>query len=189
MSIKLRGVTHRRHSIKTLKSGGEWQARAFRGKTAIGEVATGSTEESAIVIVKGQLDEAAARQRAMRGTDGFPTVDEVRAALPHLKFNRAQDAMLAAHVEAPDHILTATQLAQAAGYDDYVVANSQYGQLARALAEELDWEPPKRKDGNPIWTLTLATDADGSAREEGDEVSGHWRWKLRPEIVSALTSQ
>jgi len=189
MLIKFPGVTHRRHSIKTLKSGDEWQARAFRGKTEIGEVVTTSTDESAILIVKRQLDETAARQRAMRGADGFPTVDEVRAALPHLKFNRAQEAMLAAHVEAPNHVLTATQLAEAAGYGDYVVANSQYGQLGRALAEELDWEPPMRKDGNPIWTLTLATDADGSAREEGEEVSGHWRWKLRPEIVSAMASQ
>lgn len=189
MPIKSHDVIHRRHSIKTMKSGNGWQAKAFRGKTAINEVVTASTEESAILMVKSQLDEAAARQRAMRGTDGFPTVGEVRAALPHLKFNKAQDAMLAAHVEAPDHVLTATQLAQAAGYDDYVVANSQYGQLGRALAEELDWEPPMRKDGNPIWTLTLATDADGSARAEGEEASGHWRWKLRPEIVSAMTSQ
>ena len=189
MSIKLPGVTHRRHSIKTMKSGDNWQAKAFRGKTAIGEIVTAPTEESAILMVTRQLDEAAARQRAKRGADGFPTVDEVRAALPHLKFNRAQGAMLAAHVKAPDHVLTATQLAQDAGYDDYVVANSQYGQLGRALAEELDWEPPMRRDGNPIWTLTLATDADGSAREEGEDVSGHWRWRLRPEIVSALTSQ
>ena len=32
--------------------------------------------------------------------------------------------MLEAHLDAPEQILTATQLAQAAGYDDYVVANA-----------------------------------------------------------------
>ena len=189
MPNKPQDVIHRRHSIKTMKSGDGWQARAFRGMAAIGETVTAPTRDSAVLVVKRQLDEAAAKQRTMRGADGFPTVDEVRAALPHLKCNKAQDAMLAAHIHAPDHVLTATQLAQAAGYDDYVVANAQYGLLGRALAEELDWEPQKRKDGNPIWTLALATDADGKARETGEEIAGHWRWKLRPEIVAALSSR
>lgn len=189
MPNKSQEVIHRRHSIKTMKSGDGWQARAFRGMAAIGEVVTASTRESAILVVKGQLDEGAGKQRALRGADGFPTVEEVRAALPHLKCNKAQDAMLDAHLHALDHILTATQLAQAAGYDDYVVANAQYGLLGRALAEELDWEPQRRKDGNPIWTLALATDADGKAREEGEDVTGHWRWKLRPEIAAALSSR
>lgn len=188
MSNKSQGVNYRHHSIKTTKLGDAWQALARRGKAAIGEVFTAPTQESAILMVKRQLDETAAEQRAMRGVDGVPTVDEFRAALPHLKYNKAQDAMLAAHLNAPDYILTATQLAQAAGYDDYAVANSQYGQLGRALAEELDWEPQKRKDGNPIWTLTLATDADSDAREEGEEIAGHWRWRLRPEIVAVLSN-
>ena len=52
--------------------------------------------------------------------------------------------MLEAHLDAPEQILTATQLAQAAGYDDYVVANAQYGTLGRALAEKLEWEPGQR---------------------------------------------
>lgn len=189
MPAKSLGVIHRRHSIKTMKSGDGWQARAFRGMVAIGETVTAPTRDSAILVVKRQLDETAAKQRTMRGADGFPTVEEVRAALPHLKRNKAQDAMLDAHHHAPDHVLTATQLAQAAGYDDYVVANAQYGQLGRALAEELDWEPQEKTAGKTVWTFTLATDADGKAREEGEEVTGHWRWKLRPEIAAALSSR
>jgi hypothetical protein len=187
MPTKSQPVMHRRHSIKTMKSGAGWQARAFRGTAAAGGVVTATTEESAILAIKRQLDEAAAERQALRAGDGFPTIDEVRAAWPHLKFNKAQDAMLAAHLNAPDHVLTATQLAQAAGYDDYVVTNSQYGQLGRALADELDWQPPTRKDGNPIWTLTLATSADDVARDEGDETAEHWRWKLRAEIVAVLS--
>lgn len=189
MPIKSHGVDYRRHSIKTMKSGDAWQAKAFRGTVAIGEAVTAPTRDSAILVVKRQLDEAAAKLLAMRGTDGFPTVEEVCAALPHLKYNKAQDAMLAAHLQAPDHVLTATQLAQAAGYDDYVVANAQYGQLGRALAEELDWEPQEKTAGKTVWTFTLATDADGQAREEGEEIAGHWRWKLRPEIAAALSSR
>lgn len=188
MSIKSQDVIYRRHAIKTMKSGNGWQALARRGKIAIGEVVTAPTQESVRVMVKRQLDEAAATLQLLRGSDGFPTVDEIRAALPYVKFNKAQDAMLAAHLNAPDHILTATQLAQAAGYDDYAIANAQYGLLGRALAEELDWEPQKRKDGNPIWTITLATDADGEAREGGKEIAGHWRWRLRPEIIAALSN-
>lgn len=188
MSSKSQDVNYRGHSIKTMKFGDAWQGLARRGKVASGDVVTAPTQESAIMMVKRQLDEVAAKQRSQRGPDGFPTVDEIRAAWPHLKFNKVQDAMFAAHLNAPDHIMTATQLAQAAGYDDYVVANSQYGQLGRSLAEELDWQPQKRKDGNPIWTLALATGVDGDAREEGEEVMGHWRWKLRPEIVAALSA-
>lgn len=189
MPIKSQHVIHRRHSIKTMKSGDNWQARAFRGKAAIGEIVTAPSEESAILVVKRELDETAEKQRMMRGTNGFPTVDELRAALPHLKFSKTQDAMLAAHLHAPDHILTATQLAQAAGYDDYTVANAQYGQLGRALAEELEWEPQEKTAGKTVWTFTLATDADENARDEGEEIAGHWRWKLRPEIVAALASR
>src|SRR3546814_1352343 len=37
------------------------------------------------------------------------------------------------------------------GYDSYVSANSQYGALARKLAEELDWNPPVF-NGVPTWT-------------------------------------
>lgn len=164
-----------------------YRARAFRGTKAVGEVVAGATYDAAVLAVKDFLDEQAAAWRAMRGPSGFPCVEEIRAALPHVPMNKAREAMLAAHLNAPDHILTATELAQAAGYGDYTVANLQYGLLAYDFAQELGWVPQEAKDGVPIWTFTLADDADKQARKDGTELSGHWRWKLRPEIVAALS--
>src|SRR3546814_15508731 len=69
------------------------------------------------------------------------------------------------------------------GYDSYVSANSQYGALARKLAEELDWNPPVF-NGVPTWTFTLATGADGDTRADMEAVGyDQWRWTMSPEIA------
>ena len=82
--------------------------------------------------------------------------------------------------------MTATELATAGGYDSYVSANSQYGALARKLAEELEWNPPEF-NGVPTWTFALATGADGESRADMEALGyEQWRWKLRPEIAAAL---
>lgn len=184
---KKTGIPHRRHSIKTMRAGSGYQARAFRGPKAVGDTFTGATLDCAVLAVKGFLDQQAAQLRAKRGPSGFPCADEIRAALPQVPMNKAQEAMLLAHLNAPDHILTATELAQAAGYDDYAVANRQYGQLAHDLAQELDWTPEETTNGITTWTFTLADDADKQARTDGIEVLGQWRWQLRPEVAEALS--
>ncbi|MBY2930705.1 hypothetical protein FIM10_18660 [Sphingomonadales bacterium 56] len=170
-----------------MTSAGEWKARALRGTRVASETVVGPTRDAAVLAVKEFLDERAAELRSKRGPDGYPSVEEVRDALEQIVIGRSQRTMLEAHLEAPDRILTATQLAEAAGYDDYVVANSQYGGLGRALAEEMEWEPAERSDGLPIWTFALATDADHDARKRGIEVTGHWRWQLRPQVAEAYS--
>lgn len=182
-------VCYRRHDIKTFRARDLWKARAFRGQYPIGEIVTAPSEEAAIASVKGQLDDIADSQLALRGPDGFPTVHEVRAAWQRIEPSASalQIAMLKAHIRSPDHILTATQLARAAGFDDYVIANLHYGKLGFALAEEMEWKPKEqRQGGEPIWTFTLATNADENERNDGVEITGEWRWKLRPKIVEAL---
>lgn len=179
-------IRYRRHVIKAMKCEAGWQARALRGRIAVGAPLIAADRESAILAVKQSLDEVAALYRSLRGADDYPCAQEVRAAWPHVKRSKAQNAMLAAHLDASGHVLTATQLAQAAGYSDYVVANAQYGQLGRALAEELDWTPQERKDGSPIWTTALATGAQDTPGDQSQEPASHWRWKLRPEIVAAM---
>ena len=180
-------IMHRRHSIKTLRNASGYQARAFRGMKSVGEVSSGATQDAAVLAVKDFLDERAAALRAKRGPSGFPCADEIRAALPHVPMNKAREAMLMAHLNAPDHILTATELAQAAGYDDYGIANLQYGLLAYDLAQELEWTPGQKTNGVTTWTFTLADDADKRERKSGGDVAGHWRWKLRREVVEALS--
>ncbi len=97
--------------------------------------------------------------------------------------------MLDAHLDAPNHILTATQLSAAAGKDGHEYANLQYGLLARALAEEMDYTPAERRaDGSTIWTFALATGIDPDLAADA-EATPEWRWKLRHEIVEALRAQ
>jgi len=179
-------ISHRRHSIKTMRSGSRFQARAFRAGKPVGDTYSGATQDEAVCAVKDFLDARAAEFRGRRGQGGFPCAGEIRAALATLSMNKVQEAMLFAHLAAPDHVLTATQLAQAAGYDDYAVANRQYGQLAHDLACELEWTPAEETNGTTTWTFTLADDADRDARRRGDLVEGQWRWRLRPEVVEAL---
>lgn len=179
-------TTHGRYVIRSMKVAGQWNARAFRRKTAIGVVLAGATEEAAILAVKAAIDASSAEQRAARGADGYPTAIEVRAALAAISITDGQNAMLKAHLWAADNTMTATELATAGGYDSYVSANSQYGTLGRKLAEELEWSPPEF-NGVPTWTRALATGADGDTRADMEAMGqAQWRWKLRPEVVAAL---
>lgn len=175
-----------RYVIRSMRIAGEWSARAFRGKTAFGVVQSGATEDAAVLATKRMIDAHNQQQRANRGFEGYPTSNEVRAALSIIKITDGQSAMLKAHLLAPDNVLTATELAAAGGYDSYVSANSQYGNLGRKLAEELDWTPPKF-DGVPTWTFALATGVDGDTRADMGALGyEQWRWKLRPEVRAAL---
>lgn len=89
--------------------------------------------------------------------------------------------MLRAHANAADRTLTATELAQAAGYESYEAANAHYGRLGRQVAEFLDVVPPiDRQRGESVWTRVLAYDAD----EEG--AHGHLQWIMHPEVAEAL---
>jgi len=79
--------------------------------------------------------------------------------------------MLRLHYHAPERTITATQMAQAAGYDHYSVANLQYGQLGRLVSDQLEYNPMKERLG------TLVT---------FDKRQGEWHWLMRPEVVRAL---
>ncbi|MER8848547.1 hypothetical protein [Mesorhizobium australicum] len=178
---------YRRFVIKSMKVSGEWNARAFRAETTVGGKRSGPTEQAAILAVKEELDLLQSEQRALR-IGGYPTVNEVRAAFDAISITSEQQAMLNAHCQAVDHIMTATELAHAGGYDSYVSANSQYGGLGRKLAEELEWVPPMNKKGVPTWTFALATGADENGSTSPDRMDEHWRWKLRQEVVEACNA-
>jgi hypothetical protein len=132
------------------------------------------------------LDQEAALENNTRSKTGVPSPAAYRAAFDAIgPLQRYEDDMLTAHLAAPGYVLTATELAAAAGYDNYQGANRWYGELARKIAEELEWSPAKRPDGTPMWTTALATDAN-EAGDEHELESGHFRWRLRPEVVEAL---
>jgi hypothetical protein len=166
----------------------DWAARAFRGETMVVDIHRGASEQAAINAVKMELEAIQSRQRALRGREGYPTVEEVRAAIRVIgkTLTKQQWDMLKAHLRAANYVMTATEIAAAGGYDNYGVANIQYGQLGRKLAKELEWEPPIR-EGKQTWTFALAEGADEDCSAKLDAMAkGHWRWKLRREVVEAL---
>lgn len=88
-------------------------------------------------------------------------------------------AMLRSHAAAPGGVMTATELARAAGYSSYGVANVQYGKFARRLCEFLGFHPDVGNSGSPTQTYVLAR----SSKLPCDD----WRWTMHPVVVEALS--
>ncbi len=82
----------------------------------------------------------------------------------------------------PNHTITATQIAEAVGYQNYNATNLQYGTLGREISEILRYEPPKRANGEPIWFWILSSGNEASEAT----MSGHYEFEMRPELVKAL---
>ncbi len=90
--------------------------------------------------------------------------------------------MLRAQYSAENHAITATRLAEAAGYENYNAANLQYGTLGHEIADALNYQPPKRKNGEPMWFWTISSGKDVSEKN----IDGHYEFVMRPELVAAL---
>lgn len=90
--------------------------------------------------------------------------------------------MLRAQYSAEKHIITATQLAVAVGYANFNAANLQYGSLGHEVAQALNYQPPKRENGEHIWFLSIASGNEASA----DTIDGHYEFVMRPELAEAL---
>lgn len=53
--------------------------------------------------------------------------------------------MLRAQYAMPKHTITATQLAEIVGFENYNATNLQYGTLGKEISGFLSYDPPKRK--------------------------------------------
>jgi putative restriction endonuclease len=82
-----------------------------------------------------------------------------------------QIQMLRLHYNAPERTISATQMAHAAGYSHYSIANSQYGRLGRLVGDQLEYNPMKERLG------TLVT---------FQKRQGEWHWIMRPQVAEAL---
>jgi 5-methylcytosine-specific restriction protein A len=89
-------------------------------------------------------------------------------------------AMLRAHVAAPAHQITASELARAAGYSGYGNANLEYGKFAHRICDELSWEPPIGKSGDPTYTYVLASSRNLP--------NSDLLWTLREVVVEAMAA-
>jgi hypothetical protein len=86
--------------------------------------------------------------------------------------------LLRAHLNAPNHTATWSQLAEDVGYASGSGVNLQYGRLAARVAKRLGIsEPP-----NGFWIFVLANWARGR-----DPDSGHTAFVLRRPVIEALT--
>jgi len=115
--------------------------------------------------------------------DGIPTPQEFAEALSSVKPSDAQWEMLKAHYHAPNKKLTSSQLAEAAGFQHFYAANTQYGTLGGLIARHLGITPPgKYKDGKPLWITTITLENSKSIESD----TGHYQHILRNEVAEAL---
>lgn len=176
-----------RYVIKAMETRSGWAARAFRHNLAIGTRQLGETEDAAVLAIKAEIDAETRLLRAARGADGVPTTEEFLRALSVIDASRLQVTMLTAHYQAPNSIMTATQISAAAGHEGHSVTNLHYGMLGEKIADELEWEVP-RHNGVKVSTLALATGvgSDGAAIAESVTDLADWRWKMRAQLVAAM---
>lgn len=176
----------------TLKAGqlsGVWTARAFLrtgpGGHGIAHQATGKDASAALDALRAQIDDEAARRRGQRRHDpatGFdvPTREDYADGLRGADLTDRQRVMLQAHAAAGDAGLTATELAEVAGYRNFNTANLHYGKAGRLMAEAMDVTAPEsRLRDDLVQTGILAH--GGTPRADGEFV-----WVMHPELREAL---
>lgn len=181
--------------IKSGKLKGHWAASAFRHKILVSK-SEGSGREKVITAVKLELDRLMAIDLSERDKEGAPSAKSYEAAFLALEpINDGYRAMLKAHLRAPDRLLSATKLAEAAGYTSYSGANLHYGKLGFLVAQEVGFDPPKRADGSKIWTCAIARDPNTELDVQFDGLvamslrmldAPHFEWQMRPQVAEAL---
>ena len=114
------------------------------------------------------------------------TIEQFKAALlatrDWIGISPGQLQMLQAQCRASDSAITAAQIANQLALKNCAAARRQYDVLARAVAEKLGYEPPRRGKGPVRWWLVLSVGRAGS-EDTGD---GDFEWIMRPELVAAL---
>ena len=118
--------------------------------------------------------------RHLSAVASVPAADQYAKALEVVKMNATQRAMLEHHFRAPNRTVTYTELARAAGKDDYQVANKQYGDLGAAIGKYIGFEfPMAPRRGKPFYSGAIGIDAPRSASNE-------YRLMMHHELAKAI---
>lgn len=146
------------------------------------ETVQGSTLEEAWTLLGARLYAKLSAQAAQRGGLA-PTAEEARRAFLTIggRLTTGHKAMLRAHLQAPEHQITARGLAKAAGYAGYSAANLQYGLLGAMLYAEMPEPLPTRADGTPVMTCMI-----GYGQDQRTSPEDEWIWTMRTHIVEGL---
>lgn len=190
------GGGHGRYEIKSGPLAGVWAANAIRHKIVVAKGA-GTTREEAVANLKDELNNIEQYALSDLDPEGAPPASVYERAFAHLLPDMAESyvAMLRAHLAAPDQLISATKLAEAAGYAGYEGANLHYGKLGQRIADEIGSVPPRRDDGSEIWTCAIARDpgldTEFSDTSMLDALSRNFKtlpfeWQMRPQVVHAL---
>lgn len=111
-----------------------------------------------------------------------PEASKYADGLRSIKISDEQRAMLRCHYAAHNRTVTYTELAKAAGSDDYRAANSAYGRLGRALGEAIGYTfPIAAERGEPFYSGSLGIDAPRTETRE-------YRLMMHHELAKALDS-
>lgn len=194
--MTFRTDTHGRYEIRSGPLAGAWAANGYRRKTLVTK-GYGQSREEAVDMIKARLDQLDRASLAERDEDGAPSASVYEEAFAVLlpEMPDSYVAMLKAHLSAPDQLMSATRLAEAASYAGYEGANLHYGKLGQRVAEEIGFAPPRRNDGSEIWTCAIARAP--SLDTEFPDTSmldamlrtfdiQHFEWQMRPQVVQAL---
>ena len=106
----------------------------------------------------------------------LPSVEDYKIAFEALQLSRGQRDMLRAHFLAPNHTITATDLADAAGYKSWQGANLQYGLLGKKLRQILEYFDTYGQE-----SYILAHFYAPGTRGNTD-----WLFVMHPNVVEAL---
>lgn len=177
-------VQYRRHRIIAAFQKGKPSAFVYKAYKAEDEkihAVDGTTLNSVVEQAKSWIDELIGNMVSKRRKNYVPTKAEYLDALKSLSIAPHHRVMLSAHANAPCHAMTATELANAAGYDSYESANAHYGKLGHQIAEFLEVTPPPSESRDePVWTMVLADGVDDA------KAGRYWQWIMHPELVDAL---
>jgi hypothetical protein len=171
--------SYRGYKIVAGKQKGECKGVVWDGGEQVHTCSAGSLDD-AMREMKNFLDQDHDQRLNSRTTppSGKEYVDAFRKILNDLADNYV--AMLKAHYHAPDQTLTATELAEAAGYSTHSSANLHYGKVGKLLSDVMPIVLEKQSDGTPVYTSALATPGERTIDEQ------YWTWKLRPEVAFAI---
>lgn len=141
-----------------------WQNLGYRFGKEFGEQSSGEIEKAYRFLARLYKESKNLKS---------PSAQEYEEAFRSLDLSETHRDMLKVHYEAPEHTITATQMARAVGYSKYGAANMHYGRLGRLVAENLDFDPLNEHLG------TLVT---------FEKRNGEWHWIMRYQVSRALES-
>ena len=106
-----------------------------------------------------------------------PSVERYKDAFRQLEdsLNDKHMTMLKAHYNAPNHTITATEIAEQVGYTSFRGINSLYGNLAKTIREVMQYHEP----GVRLAVFSFFNKPTGSRAE-------HWQLIMHDNVARAL---